>query len=34
MLSSGGFYQRLTPALAEFLRDLVESGLAAVAYPL
>jgi len=32
-LSSGGFYQRLTPTLAEYLRDLVEYGLDEVAVP-
>ena len=32
-LSPGGFYQRLTPQLAEYLRDLVERGLDEVAVP-
>jgi len=32
-LSPGGFYQRLTPALAEYLRDLVEVALDEVAVP-
>ena len=32
-LSPGGYYQRLTPALAEYLRDLVEFGLDEVAVP-
>ena len=32
-LSPGGFYQRLTPTLAEYLRDLVERGLDEVAVP-
>ena len=32
-LSPGGFYQRLTPELAEYLRDLVERGLDEVAVP-
>ncbi len=32
-LSSGGFYQRLTPTLAEYLRDLVEPVLDEVAVP-
>ena len=32
-LSPGGFYQRLTPTLAEYLRDLVEHGLDEVAVP-
>ncbi|MFC7026463.1 IS4 family transposase [Halomicroarcula sp. GCM10025324] len=32
-ISPGGFYQRLTPTLAEYLRDLVERGLDEVAVP-
>ncbi|WP_434530116.1 IS4 family transposase (plasmid) [Haloarcula sp. NS06] len=32
-ISPGGFYQRLTPALAAYLRDLVERGLDEVAAP-
>ncbi|RZV06478.1 putative transposase [Natrinema hispanicum] len=32
-LSPGGYYQRLTPLLAEYLRDLVEYGLDEVAVP-
>ena len=32
-LSPGGYYQRLTPDLAEYLRDLVEFGLDEVAVP-
>jgi putative transposase len=32
-LSPGGFYQRLTPTLAAYLRDLVERGLNEVAVP-
>jgi putative transposase len=32
-ISPGGFYQRLTPSLAEYLRDLVEHGLDEVAVP-
>ena len=32
-LSPGGFYQRLTPQLAEYLRDLVETALDEVAVP-
>ncbi|THE65840.1 IS4 family transposase [Salinadaptatus halalkaliphilus] len=32
-LSAGGFYQRLTPTLTEYLRDLVEYGLDEVAVP-
>jgi len=32
-LSPGGYYQRLTPSLAEYLRDLVEFGLDEVAVP-
>jgi putative transposase len=32
-LSPGGYYQRLTPSLAEYLRDLVEYGLGEVAVP-
>ena len=32
-ISPGGFYHRLTPALAEYLRDLVEHGLDEVAVP-
>ena len=32
-ISPGGFYQRLTPTLAEYLRDLVEHGLDEVAVP-
>ena len=32
-LSPGGFYQRLTPTLAEYLRDLVEHGIDEVAVP-
>ncbi|ELY62439.1 IS4 family transposase [Natronococcus jeotgali] len=32
-LSPGGFYQRLTPTLAEYLRDLVEYGFDEVAVP-
>ena len=32
-LSPGGFYQRLTPQLAEYLRDLVEAALDEVAVP-
>jgi IS4 transposase len=32
-LSPGGFYQRLTPLLAEYLRDLVEHGIDEVAVP-
>jgi IS4 transposase len=32
-LSPGGFYQRLTPSLAEYLRDLVETALDEVAVP-
>jgi IS4 transposase len=32
-LSPGGFYQRLTPTFAEYLRDLVEFGLDEVAVP-
>ncbi|ACV46222.1 MULTISPECIES: IS4 family transposase [Halomicrobium] len=32
-LSPGGFYQRLTPTLAAYLRDLVERGLDEVAVP-
>jgi len=32
-LSPGGYYQRLTPTLAEYLRDLVECGLDEVAVP-
>jgi len=32
-LSPGGYYQRLTPSLAEYLRDLVEYGLDEVAVP-
>jgi IS4 transposase len=32
-LSPGGFYQRLTPTLAEYLCDLVEHGLDEVAVP-
>jgi putative transposase len=33
MISPGGFYQRLTPLLAEYLRDLGEHGLDEVAVP-
>jgi len=32
-VSLGGYYQRLTPVLAEYLRDLVEFGLNEVAVP-
>ncbi|RLM53134.1 IS4 family transposase [Halobellus sp. Atlit-31R] len=32
-LSPGGFHQRLTPAFAEYLRDLVEHGIDEVAVP-
>jgi len=32
-LSPGGYYQQLTPSLAEYLRDLVEYGLGEVAVP-
>ncbi|GGK79112.1 hypothetical protein GCM10009067_34270 [Haloarcula sebkhae] len=32
-ISPGGFYHRLTPTLAEYLRDLVERGLDEVAVP-
>jgi len=32
-LSPGGFYQRLTPTFAQYLRDLVEFGLDEVAVP-
>ncbi|MFC4986269.1 IS4 family transposase [Saliphagus infecundisoli] len=32
-ISPGGFYQRLTPSLAEYLRELVERGLDEVAVP-
>ncbi|AAV44555.1 putative ISH8 transposase (plasmid) [Haloarcula marismortui ATCC 43049] len=32
-ISPGGFYQRLTPMLAKYLRDLVEHGLDEVAVP-
>jgi putative transposase len=32
-ISPGGFYQRLTPSLAKYLRDLVERGLDEVAVP-
>ena len=32
-ISPGGFYQRLTPSLAEYLHDLVERGLDEVAVP-
>ncbi|GGM73968.1 hypothetical protein GCM10009017_24900 [Halarchaeum rubridurum] len=32
-ISPGGFHQRLTPTLAEYLRDLVERGLDEVAVP-
>jgi putative transposase len=32
-ISPGGFYQRLTPSLAEYLRDLVETALDEVAVP-
>jgi putative transposase len=32
-ISPSGFYQRLTPTLAEYLRDLVERGLDEVAVP-
>ena len=32
-LSPGGYYQRLAPSLAEYLRDLVEFGLDEVAVP-
>ena len=32
-ISPGGFYHRLTPTLAEYLRDLVEHGLDEVAVP-
>jgi putative transposase len=32
-ISPGGFYHRLTPLLAEYLRDLVERGLDEVAVP-
>ena len=32
-ISPGGFHQRLTPTLAEYLRDLVEHGLDEVAVP-
>ncbi|MDL0126087.1 IS4 family transposase, partial [Halobacterium salinarum] len=32
-ISPGGFYQRLTPTLAEYFRDLVEHGLDEVAVP-
>jgi len=32
-LSPGGFYQRLTPTLAGYLRDLVKHGLNEVAVP-
>ncbi len=32
-ISSGGFYHRLTPTLAEYLRDLVEAALDEVAVP-
>jgi putative transposase len=32
-ISPGGFYHRLTPSLAEYLRDLVEYGLDEVAVP-
>jgi len=32
-ISPGGFYHRLTPTLAEYLRDLVEHGLGEVAVP-
>jgi putative transposase len=32
-LSPGGFYHRLTPSLAEYLRDLVETALDEVAVP-
>jgi len=33
MISPGGFYHRLTPSLAEYLRDLVEAALDEVAIP-
>ena len=33
MLSPGGFYQRLTPLFATYLRDLVEFALDEVAVP-
>jgi len=33
MLSPGGFYQRLTPTLAEYFSDLVEAALDEVAVP-
>jgi len=32
-ISPGGFYQRLTPSLAEYLRNLVEVALDEVAVP-
>jgi putative transposase len=32
-ISPGGFYQRLTPPLAEYLRDLVETALDEVTDP-
>ena len=32
-ISPGGFYQRLTPTLAEYFRDLVETALDEVAVP-
>ncbi len=32
-ISPGGFYQRLTPTLAEYFRDLVEAALNEVAVP-
>jgi putative transposase len=32
-ISPSGFYQRLTPTLAEYLRDLIERGLDEVAVP-
>ena len=32
-ISPGGFYHRLTPSLAEYLRDLVETALDEVAVP-
>ena len=32
-ISPGGFYQRLTPSLAEYLRDLVETAFDEVAVP-
>ncbi len=32
-LSPGGFYQRLTPTLAEYFSDLVETALDEVAVP-